>query len=464
MKLSHKIKTLLVLTLMLSYVSGIAQKKNDFVVFSGVISNKIEDQIKIYDFQNQIVSEIKLSPEGKFTETLKLKEGFYTMDHGDFSAKLFLEPGSNLSISFDAKDFKKSLKFSGQGGLINSYIQKKASKNWGVTEDVKNRYALNETDFKRMMTKAKVSKDSLLLSHVNISENFKNKEKRNINYEYINEMIKYESDPAHYTQNADFKVSADFLPELKTFDYDNSEDFSFSNSYKNIVLGHYRKLGKEIAERDKHDNYYLSYITAVSTAKNQDIKNIFLYDHAKNAMAYTSDVQEYYKIFINSSTNETNNKAISEIYQKLLPLSKGNASPKFVGYDNYSGGKVSLDDLKGKYIYIDVWATWCGPCKVEIPHLGKIEEEYKGKNIQFLSISIDKRADIEKWKKMINDQKMGGIQVLADNAWDSKFVQDYFIKGIPRFILIDPQGNIVSSNAPRPSEAKLRDLLNGLNI
>ncbi|CAD0005244.1 TlpA family protein disulfide reductase [Flavobacterium chungangense] len=464
MQIPHKIKTLLVLTLILSYVSGTAQKKNDFVVFSGVISNKIEDQIKIYDFQNQVVSEIKLSPEGKFTETLKLKEGFYTLQHEDFSAKLFLEPGSNLSTSFDAKDFKKSLKFSGQGGPVNSYIQKKTSKNWGVAEDLKIRYALSETDFKRMMNKAKASKDSLLLSQVNISENFKNKEKRNINYEYINEMIKYETDPAHYTQNTDFKVSTDFLPELKTFDYDNSEDFYFSNSYKNIVLAHYRKLGKELAERDKHDNYYLSYITAVSSAKNQDIKNILLYEHAKNAIAYISDVQEYYKVFINSSTDETNNKAISQIYQKLLPLSKGNASPKFVGYDNYGGGKVSLDDLKGKYIYIDVWATWCGPCKVEIPHLGKIEEEYKGKNIQFLSISIDKRADIEKWKKMISDKKMGGIQVIADNAWDSKFIQDYFIKGIPRFILIDPQGNIVSSNAPRPSEAKLRDLLNGLNI
>lgn len=464
MKISHKIKTLLVLSLMLSYVFGTAQKKNDFVVFSGVISNKIEDQIKIYDFQNQVVSEIKLSPEGKFTETLKLKGGFYTLKHEGLFAKLFLEPGSNLSTSFDAKDFKKSLKFSGQGGPVNSYIQKKTSNNWGVAEDLKIRYALSETDFKRMMTKAKASKDSLLLSQVNISENFKNKEKRNINYEYINEMIKYESDPAHYTQNPDFKVSADFMPDLKTFDYDNSEDFSFSNSYKNIVLSHYRKLGKELAERDKHDNYYLSYITAVSNAKNQDIKNILLYEHAKDAIAYTSDVQEYYKVFINSSTDQANNKAISQIYEKLLPLSKGNASPKFVGYDSYSGGKVSLDDLKGKYIYIDVWATWCGPCKVEIPHLGKIEEEYKGKNIQFLSISIDKRADIEKWKKMISDKKMGGIQVIADNAGDSKFIQDYFIKGIPRFILIDPQGNIVSSNAPRPSEAKLRDLLNGLNI
>ncbi|MFB9076131.1 TlpA family protein disulfide reductase [Flavobacterium procerum] len=464
MQIRHKIKTLLVFSLIISCVYATAQKKNDVIVFSGVISNKIDDQIKIYDFQNQIVSEIKVSPQGKFAETLKLKDGFYTLKYEDASSKMFLESGSNLNVSFDAKDLKKSLKFSGKGGAVNSYIQKKSSKNWGIAEDLKIRYGLSETDFKRMMTKAKTSKDSLLLSQVGISENFKNKEKRNINYEYINEMIKYESDPAHYTANPDFKVSADFLPELKTFDYDNSDDFYFSNSYKNIVLGHYRRLGKELAERDKHDNYYLSYITAVSRAKNQDIKNILLYEHAKNAIAYTSDVQEYYKIYINSSTDQANNKVISQIYEKLLPISKGNMSPKFVGYDSYSGDKVSLDDLKGKYIYIDVWATWCGPCKVEIPHLGKIEEEYKGKNIQFLSISIDKRADIEKWKKMINDKKMGGIQVIADNAWDSKFIQDYFIKGIPRFILIDPQGKIISSNAPRPSEAKLRDLLNGLNI
>lgn len=436
----------------------------DFAILSGTIKNKINKNIIVFNSDYMPIDTIVISPKGQFLDTLRVTRGFYIISYDKVSTKVYLEAGLNLNVAFDVKNFKNSLKFSGQGEPINSYFQKKASKQWGLIEDLKKRYGLSESDFKGMVGKAKASKDSLLISQIGISESFKNKEKKNINYEYINELLKYESDRAYYTGKPDTTVSKDFLPDLNGFNYEDYEDFSYSNSYKSIVSAHYRKLGEELAKKENSENYSLTYITAVSGANNQDIKNILLYEHAKNAISYASDLEAYYKIYIHSSTDQSNNKVINEIYQKLLPLAKGSSSPKFVGYDSAEGSKVSLDDLKGKYVYIDVWATWCGPCKVEIPHLSKLEKEYEGRNIQFLSISIDKRSDIGKWKKMITDKKMGGIQLIADNAGESKFVQDYYIMGIPRFILLDPQGNIVSSNAPRPSEEKLKVLLNGLNI
>ncbi|GAA3555961.1 thioredoxin-like domain-containing protein [Snuella lapsa] len=150
-------------------------------------------------------------------------------------------------------------------------------------------------------------------------------------------------------------------------------------------------------------------------------------------------------------------------YTKTV-LAAGMPSPKFSDYENNAGGTTSFDDLKGKYLYVDVWATWCGPCKREIPFLKEVEEKYHGKNIEFVSISIDKQADREKWKTMIADKELGGTQLLADNDWRSKFVQDYKIKGIPRFILIGPDGNIVSADAPRPSDKRLTDLFTELKI
>lgn len=145
-------------------------------------------------------------------------------------------------------------------------------------------------------------------------------------------------------------------------------------------------------------------------------------------------------------------------------LGKGKESPKFMAYENNAGGTMSLHDLKGKYVYIDVWATWCGPCIAEIPSLKKIEKAYHGKNIEFVSLSIDEPKDYDTWKKMIVDKELGGIQLLADKAWQSEFVQNYKIKGIPRFILIDPNGNIVSPDAPRPSDDNLKKLFNSLSI
>lgn len=139
---------------------------------------------------------------------------------------------------------------------------------------------------------------------------------------------------------------------------------------------------------------------------------------------------------------------------------KGSPSPKFVDYENYEGGTTSLDDLKGKFVYIDVWATWCGPCKREIPFLKEVEKEFHEKNIAFVSISVDKLEAHEAWKTMIKEKELGGIQLFAGS--DNQFTVDYQIDGIPRFILIDDKGIVVDPDAPRPSNPKLKEVLNNL--
>ena len=156
------------------------------------------------------------------------------------------------------------------------------------------------------------------------------------------------------------------------------------------------------------------------------------------------------------------------IAQLREDLPKGAPSPTFDKYENHKGGTTSLSDLKGKYVYVDVWATWCGPCKREIPFLKEVEKKYHGKNIEFVSLSVDnidgKRGSHEKWVKMVAEKELGGIQLFSPKDWKSDFVTGYKIKGIPRFILIDPNGNIVNASAPRPSSEKLIELFNQENI
>ena len=150
-------------------------------------------------------------------------------------------------------------------------------------------------------------------------------------------------------------------------------------------------------------------------------------------------------------------------HEMLTVLGRGKPSPKF-SYPDINGKNVNLDDLKGKYVYIDVWATWCGPCKREIPYLKELEHEYENKNITFVALSIDTQENKGKWEKMVAERDLKGVQVLADNDWNSQFVLDYRITGIPRFILIDPNGNIISHDAPRPSQPELKELFATLNI
>ena len=123
-----------------------------------------------------------------------------------------------------------------------------------------------------------------------------------------------------------------------------------------------------------------------------------------------------------------------------------------------TGKEVSLSDLKGKYVYIDVWATWCGPCNAEIPHLKKLEEEFEGRNICFISISCD---DSQKaWERFVQAKQLGGIQLHMGG--DKSFMEAIRCKGIPRFLLIDQDGKFLNANMPRPSDGKTLEILNTL--
>ena len=152
-----------------------------------------------------------------------------------------------------------------------------------------------------------------------------------------------------------------------------------------------------------------------------------------------------------------------ELHAIYAPIAKGKPSPKF-NYPDINGKYVALDQFRGSYVYVDIWATWCQPCLAQIPFLKELEEEYHDKNITFVSLSVDRQENKEKWKNMVKEKDLTGIQVMADQALNSEFITKYNINGIPRFLLIDPKGNIVSNNAPRPSDPQLRELFKKLSI
>lgn len=164
--------------------------------------------------------------------------------------------------------------------------------------------------------------------------------------------------------------------------------------------------------------------------------------------------REAYNTFMKVSTNAEAKKELKQLYGLMTP----NAMAPDFNYTNVDNKKVALKDLRGKYVYIDVWATWCSPCKAEIPFLQQVEKDYHGKNIEFVSISID--ADKGQWEKYVRTNQLGGTQLISDKKnFESAFIQKLYIATVPRFILVDPKGRLVSANAPRPSDPELRALL-----
>lgn len=139
------------------------------------------------------------------------------------------------------------------------------------------------------------------------------------------------------------------------------------------------------------------------------------------------------------------NKVIADREQKKR-LELGQKAPAF-SYTGYKEKKkYGPESFKGKLLLIDFWASWCGPCRKEIPNLKKIYDEFKGQGVEFLSVSIDKSST--DWEKAVIAEKMAWKQVIAPDA-GSQVMNDYQFNGIPFIVLLDEEGRFYCKKYPR---------------
>ena len=187
---------------------------------------------------------------------------------------------------------------------------------------------------------------------------------------------------------------------------------------------------------------------------NDTVKAFFLKEQMEtNEVNNLSEFRTIYQPFEKYTFPPIVKKKYQQVYEGFIgdTVYIGKSSYNFSLPDT-SSRVVSMKDFKGKVIFIDVWATWCGPCREQFPYLKEIEEEYKdNQDIVFMGISLDKAKDKQKWLKAIQKEKLPGIQLLDD--FGKSFADKYGISAIPRFLLIDKQGKWIEIRCPKP-EAK----------
>jgi peroxiredoxin len=123
---------------------------------------------------------------------------------------------------------------------------------------------------------------------------------------------------------------------------------------------------------------------------------------------------------------------------------------------------VSLSAFKGKYVLVDFWASWCGPCRAENPNVVRVFEKFKDKNFHIIGVSLDRAGQKEKWMKAIHDDQLAWTHVSDLKFWENEVAKQYGIKAIPQNLLLDPEGKIIAKNLRGEDlDVKLSEAIDG---
>lgn len=428
------------------------------ILFSGKVSNTENGKITIKG--ESFSKEIKLKSDGTFSENLAISyEGIYAIETSKNCMPIYLTKDSKISVSANDVNFAASLKYTGKGSVENQYIANKTA----IFSQIPNEQLLklNENDFFNKLKEIISSIDNLYQTTPFQNTVFKQKEAVNKRYVEQKYFLFYLKMHNFYARTDDYVPSEKFPKFDNTIDLDNETDFLFSTYYQDIVM---TKFFENIKGDGK--SFFISAkdaIPEIKALKSQSIKNRLIQNSVYDITIENSNFEQLYFEYIAITNDPKVKETLKEFYTNAKASEVGKPSPLF-NYENQKGGSISLESLKGKYVFIDVWATWCGPCREDLPFLQKIEEQFQGKNIFFVGISIDNVKDRIKWRNLVNKKQLGGIHLLADKEFESNFIKSYAINSIPRYILLDINGNIVNANAPRPSDPKLVELLNSLHL
>ncbi len=422
------------------------------VIIKGIAKTRLKSKIRITldrPYRSDFASSLHIGKDGKFEKELPIKEpAIYNLKFGELKTQIYLEPGKMLGLLIDTVA-QQDLSFIGDLSLENNHMFSTAAFDKKLEcPELKNADEINQC-LNTILNSAQSFVEQ------NSSEDFSASYAQLIQNNYLfSSLLQFVRKIDTQDIETDIEQHID-LSKIKIQKPGTSNVSLFSlYAYRKFIFEFFELTCKSITkdstqrEYDRYANKYDKIEALFQDALDQDfIKTDVVFESIskiKNAelnplvLTLRDEVQN--KHYLNT---------INDHYKKNILANVGTLAPPIAG-PSYAGDRIELKDYEGKYVYIFVWATWCGPCKMEIPFYQKLIDDYSGKNVEFLGISVDK--DESKWLESFLFQKYPGTQMLVKGDWNSPMIKDFNLKSVPQFILLNPKGEIVTLNAPRPSK------------
>ena len=218
----------------------------------------------------------------------------------------------------------------------------------------------------------------------------------------------------------------------------------------------------ELQKKYQEQVMFKAYDSAASLVRNAPVSLGLIY-LLQNANAFDKD--RYFSLYLETADrlkkewpDNANSKEFVAYVEKLKRTAIGQAAPEIV-LPNPEGKMVTLSSFKGKYVLVDFWAKWCGPCRQENPNVVKAYNQFKGKGFEILGVSLDRVK--QDWVNAIQEDGLVWTQVSDLKYFESQAAKDYNIEGIPFSVLVDPSGIIVAKNLRGIDlQKKLEEVLN----
>ncbi len=298
------------------------------------------------------------------------------------------------------------------------------------------------------------------------------------NQQSLDSLIIYDKEKSWEVKNTiRFNKSSSVKDTLNVLEKKIYQIYSFSNGKQGelgeLLISPNCKIGLSINENEifesitydgtfKRPNNFLAYSKKHENQLSNIIRNgieqkeLEILIHEKGelinkkgiSLNIVDSLSSYVKGKYNKFSAILKQKNAKYLYKRSLVNEIGNN----FSFKDINNNNISLKDFRGKYLYIDIWATWCKPCKVEYPFLKQLEKHFSNNDkLKIISISTDREFD--KWEKYITKNSIKGIQLYS--GANSDFVKFYDVGALPRFIFLDKEGKVICPEELRPSNPKL---------
>ncbi|MDB5211483.1 MAG: Thiol-disulfide isomerase or thioredoxin [Sediminibacterium sp.] len=426
--------------------AAISQTKG-WVVLTGSTKN-FNNQVEVQDMSE--MSDLLLpdadrffvpDAEGHFKVKFKLASPNYFRMGRNI---LYLSPGDSLVMFVDYNN-PKLASFSGTHSRENEYLRETPFPKGGSFLEAGTKIKSTVDSSVMAVEEAADQRTASLAGYTDVSKEFTKLETARIKADLINSLLDirpYFPMRRKLSKDSTDAFQKNFEQTIAPYTAKHNKNFIDPQFLKIAV---YRDVIDELVANEKNPSKNL-----------QQVKDWIAARDMAQQLKRASDRESKMKFepTIAALGNDSYRVALSNTLNKVLQLSNGDMAFDFAAMD--ADGKTSqLSNLKGKLIYVDLWATWCGPCLQEMPAYEKLKESYKDNpSISFISLSIDDNKDA--WKKNMQQRNAQGFQWIVDRAK----LQPYNIMSIPRSILVDKDFHIVEMNAALPSSKNISTTLN----